>query len=447
MVFSLVTSVIPASSASASTLSRGPGYMYGGNTWMGGYVYRNVTVWCNIPFKSPATPAGSVVTNKVPGATAASVAKLNYILFNYGTKANPGQRYFKNNPYGAAIRLAVLTYTGTANKRLADKAKPHMPAATRNLLKVMIADAEMHSGPYRLVRSIMHPTLGKPGIATVKIVSIPTGRALPYQVLSLSAANAKLSASSVNTGKSGIGKVSFTKTAWADVRIGASNKNLLPSTSVRSWKRHSASFQGFLSAAPGVRVSAVARYHVSATNVGLAYACNSNCDGIVPVSFTKPVRNTYGGTARFVMIDNGVARRDYLQLAPGASGNKAWMIKDRHSAQVEVQVYVGGKWIKARLADRIVIDCPPLPQLTFSGHKDCVKGSLNLLVPAGTHPQRIFVNGVATQKPAGQAISVAVAFDCSKANSYNVQTAVQRTNKTWNSSSTDTFAFSAVSPS
>jgi len=257
-------------------------------------------------------------------------------------------------------------------------------------------------------------------------------------------ANAKLSAATVSTGATGVAKVTFTRTTWSDVKISATTKNYLAATKIRLWKPISSTYQRFLSAAPGAKLSASAVYHSTATNLGLAYKCDGTCNGVVPVSFTKAICNTYGGTARFVMFDNNVARSDYLSLAPGACGNKVWNIADTHSAQIELQVYVNGVWVKTKLANRIVVDCPPWPHLAFDGGFDCVKGSLNLSVPAGTHAQRIIVNGVVTEKPAGQAISVPTAFSCKQANSYTVQTAVQRHNGAWNSSPAATFAFPAV---
>ena len=433
--------VQPASVASAASLSKGPGYMVG-IYWLGGYIYGTTTIYCVDPLKPPATPTSSVITTSVPGATAVSVAKLNYVQTVYGTKTNPGQPYRFNNPYGAAVKLATLTYTG--NKVLADKLKLKTSATVQSLLKTMLANAETYYGPYRIVSSLTATTLGKPGVDTIKLISIPTGRALPNQALTLVAANAKLAATTVSTGATGVVKVSFTKTAWADVRITATSKYTLPSTKIRHWIPPYTTYQRFVSAAPGVKVSGFATSHVVPTNKGLAYECGSNCKGIAPVTFTSPVVNTYGGTARFVMLDNGVARADYLQLAPGASGNKVWMLTDKHSAQIQLQVLVNGIWVKTLLANRIVVDCPPWPSLAFNGGFDCVKGSLNLTVPAGTHPQRIIVNGLATEKPAGQAITVPTAFVCSQANSYSVQTAVKRTNGAWNTSPAATFSFPAI---
>ncbi len=431
----------PASVASAASLSKGPGYM-SGVYWVGGYVYGSYTLFCEDPLKPPATPKSPIITSSVPGATTASVAKLNYVMTMYGTKTNPGQVYRYNNAYGAAVKLATWTYTG--NKPLADKIKIKMSASVQSLLKTMLANAEAYYGPYKIVSSLTAPTLGKPGVDTLKLVSIPTGRALPGQVLNLVAANAKLAAIAVSTGATGVVKVSFTKTAWADVRITATSKDLLPSASIRLWNPPSSTYQRFLSAAPGVKVSGFATYHASPTTTGLAYACDSNCKGIAPISFTTAVTNTYGGTARFVMIDNGVARADYLQLAPGASGNKVWMMADKHSAQIELQVLVNGIWVKTLLANRIVVDCPPWPSLAFDGGYDCDKGVLNLKVPAGTHAQRIIVNGVVTQMAAGQTVPASTTFSCKQANSYSVLTSVQRTNGTWNTSPAATFAFPAV---
>jgi len=445
LVVALLTSAVsfamPASTASAASLVRGPGVM-SGTYWVGGYVWGTTTIYCPDPAKPPAAPKSTVVTGSVAGATAIQVAQLNYVLDVYGTQTNPGHPQAHNNAYGAAVKLATWSLTG--NKALADKIKVKLPATWQSLLKTMLGNAAAYYGPYKIVHVLTKPTLGKAGTDTIKLVSIPTGRALPNQILNLVAANAKLAAIAVNTGATGVVKASFTKTAWADVKITATSRYNLPSTKIRLWNPPYTTYQRFLSAAPGAKVTGSATYHVSPVNLVQAYACGPNCKGIVPVTFTNPVLNSYGGTARFVMIDNGVALPDYLQLAPGASGNKVWMMADKHSAQIELQVLVNGVWVKTLLANRIVVDCPPVPAPSIGAICNCVNANLSLSVPAGTHAQRVIIDGVVTEKPAGQAITASTVFNRDQAHTFSMQTAVQRLNGTWITSDPMTLALPAI---
>ena len=230
LLASIAFIAIPANKASAATLAKGPGYMYG-KYWLGGYVWGSTTIWCPDPNKPPANPTGSVVTTSVSGSTATNVAKLNYIMQVYGTQTNPGQPKRYNNSFGAAMKLATWTYTG--NKALADSLKVKQSATVQSYLKTMIANAEAYAGPYKLVTTLNgKPTLGKSSTASFKVVATRTGKALTNVKLSLTASNAKLSATTISTGSTGTGKVTFTRTTWSDVKISAKSEYAVRASSL-----------------------------------------------------------------------------------------------------------------------------------------------------------------------------------------------------------------------
>ena len=426
----------PVSPASAAGLTKGPGFMISG-FWFGVYDSAGRALVCVDGGKPPASPTKFTVTGGMTGKTTAQIAKLAYVNYNFTRLTDPGQVNAKNNVYAAAVRMAALSVTGSGAFVNAHKAQ--LPAGVVTLGNAMIASANSFAGPYNLRVTITKQVLiGQVGFASIKVIAA-SGKALPAVSSSVSATNAKSAATTVKSNSLGMATVAFTRTGTGPVTIKATAK--VASTNILFGVPPSAAFQRLTSWIPAI-VSGSATYQKSPNQPTVSYACDTQCDGVPPVTLTTC--NASGATTKFLLFDNGVITAT-LQLNPGICGSKTVKVADTHKVTSGFSSLVGTTWTPTvKFATTLVVDCPSLPQLTNHGVCNCVKGTLTLSIPASTHPQRIVLNGVVTEGAAGQPISVTTEFTRNQPQTFSMQTAVQRTSGVWNTSGSTVTTYPAV---
>jgi len=437
LLASLVLFTSPASTASAAGLTKGPGFMVDGY-FFGPYFFAGRAFYCVDGGKPPASPSKLVYATSMAGKTTAQIDKLAYVDYHFARSTDPGQANAKNSVYAAAVRMAVLTVTGSG--AFVNAHKSRLPSASVTLGNAMIAQANNFAGPYKLHVTITKQVLiGQVGTASVKVIAA-SGKAVPAVSSTLSATNAKLAATTVKSNSLGVATVSFTRTGTGVVTIKATAK--VASTKFLFGIPPSTLYQRLTSWAPAIVVSGLATFQKSPVGPTVSYACDTQCDGVPPVTYA--VCNASGATTKYFLFDNGVITAT-LQLNHGVCGSKTVKVADTHKVTFGYSSLVGTTWTTTvKFANTLVVDCPSLPQLANNGVCDCAKATLNLSVPAGLHAQRIIINGVVTEKPAGQAISVPTEFTRDQAHTLTYGTAVQRLDGTWKTSVSTVTTYAAI---
>lgn len=425
------------------TLRRGKGYWlpYTLNgvrydTWGGYYEFilggKTYVIYCDKPTQQSKAPyynaqVPNLQSHSTSGAYVANTAKANYLFDVYGHPST--------NDKAAAVKWLTMVYSDDATTvKVSGLTKSKLTAASLSYVTKYKADVEAHYGPYnKSLTFASKPTVGKSGTATFKLSASHTGKLMANKPLKVTVSGPIKLTSSVTTTGTGSRSIPFTITGFGTVKVcGVASQ--LPGTKATLWWSYRG-YQEYASAGSRTSVSVCASYTVTPVNAPISYTCGNVCNGIAPVQFAQNVCNTYGGAARFVMKDNGTAQSDILSLAVAACGNKTWKVADTHTAQIELQVYVGGKWVTTLLPNKIVVDCPPWPTLKITTEFNCTVGTITATTPAGKHAAQIIVNGkVVAQGVANQALVFTTGFSCNAAHTYLVQTASQRNNGSWHTS-------------
>jgi hypothetical protein len=420
-------------------LKLGNDYVVVYNCTYGGHTY---ALLCPDPTKPASNPYKVMATTSISGASNFGAA--SYVAWNYARLIDGGQPKHLDNTWAAATRLVFWTHTGQAARAKADLA--YGSSTLKSLYNTMLTSSVKYAGPYKVSYvSKTYPTLNTVGYTKFRLTSAK-GYGVPGVTFTskITSGNATLTAASVKTDANGYFTVSYKRTKWGVVSA-SSTSSALASTSIRYWVPVYTSYQRFYSGLSTV-VSTSFSTDVKPQNIALSYNCVGVCDKVDVVG-TK-VCNTYNGAeTRAYLDDNGVIRSDYITVG-STCVTPSWKVADNHHVRVRLSVLVNGVWVHSYFG-YITVDCPPWPQLQFSGSFDCHNGVLNLVAPANpNHPVRLVVNGVVYPKDhaaiIGEAVHADVTFPCDSAHSYTAKTGVQRTNGAWNDSPAMTVGFPKV---
>lgn len=349
-------------------LKAGP-HLKRGTEWMGSFgVDGRPPSYCIDYGKATPRAIGWKDVRSMPGWSAATTARISYVLSRWGTTSS--------NTQAAAVNAAVNLLIG--DKRFAADWKasyaPQLAKKDRNvapLASKMLAESNALRGPYKVgVKILKTARVGGAAQARVTVTSA-TGRPLSGVGLSVKLTNAMPTATLPRrTASNGQAIVHFSPSAPGGVRVTATGSSIVQSGVIRLSTPASAALQRVVtSAATRVNSAAAAGFNSTypAQSLKASMVCTEDCYGAPPIDLSASNVSPRMKLQVFLIVDGKVVPNKVLTLAPGRSGKMRVVVKDGNRISMAYRWQKGSGWSGFQpYGTTTVVDCPPSPDVDFT---------------------------------------------------------------------------------
>lgn len=375
--------------------------------------------------RQPSSPTGTVAANRLPTMPnqAASLAAATII----DVWGDPGRLMTNGNMQMTAVRFALFQLQGD-KKFLAD-----LPGYYRQLgaktptIKALVAQmigigrAAAENGGLKPFVSATHVLPG--GLSTVT-VSVKAGViGVPNIPIRLAVTGGSANRLTGVTGKTG--------TASFAVRAGVSGVTIkptlrLPAATIKA-NNPPKGYQHLYK--PMWRNVTISTSFQRTLDLTVGYDCSIVCDGKPPVTYTAKAG---ASRTQWEGLVDGVRVSGVDLVAGSTSASRSFVAADNKTVTLRYRVLIGTTWSAWRNHSTMVIDCPPVIQVTFQATCLCNGANATFSTPVNTtgHTQKVIVGAQEFEVLPGASLTTQ---SITLSSGLTISVSAQGTNGTWHS--------------